>query len=186
MIGRPLPNGGHPKCEAVSQSRDRKGAVGLLTILALLAALGHTEIIDRVAARVGTRVITRSEVEREARLEVYLNCQPLPDKAADHKETLERLIRQQLVVQEMQQTKFPPAGEEQIKKRLQGLLPAGEPPAKPADYGLKAEDLADYGRRLAAIDAFLALRFKNDEEIEAWLKEVQSRVKVQIMEAEKP
>ena len=68
-----------------------------LTILALLAALGRGEIIDRVAARVGSRVITRSEVEKEARLEAYFNRQPPPDKAADHSETLQRVIKQQLV-----------------------------------------------------------------------------------------
>ena len=186
MIGRPLPYGRGSEICNVLQSRDRKGAVGLLTILALLAALGRGEIIDRVAARVGTRVITSSEVEKEARLEAYFNRQPPPDKAAGHSETLQRLIKQQLVRQEMEQTKFPSAGEEQAKKRLQGLLPAAEPAPKPADYGLRAEDLADYGRRLADIDAFLTLRFKSDQEIEVWLKEVQSRVKVQIVEAEKP
>ncbi len=159
-----------------------------LTILALLAALGRGEIIDGVVARVGNRVITRSEVEREARLEAYFNRQPPPAPGAGHKETLERLIRQQLVRHEMEQTKFPSAGEEQAKKRLQDLWQAlGPAAAKPAAYGLQPADLADYSRRLADIDAFLELRFKKgDQEIEAWLKEVQALVKVQIMEAEKP
>ena len=47
---------------------------GRLLLLALtLTALSRAEIIDRVAATAGDRVITTSDILRESRLSAFLN-----------------------------------------------------------------------------------------------------------------
>ena len=187
----------------------------LATLLGAAAARG--EIIDRVVAVVGRKVITWSEVQREARLEAYWNGQPPPAplRARDpqFRDVLERLIQQLLIMHEMEQSNFPPADEAQAKKRLEALGPVS---ASPAAYGLKQQDLTDYGKRLATTARFLELRFnspdlrskpgvargpqqaldevrgkieqtlKEERDIDERLKDLRSRLGVRVLEPEQP
>lgn len=132
----------------------------ILIFVLLLAGPGgrpaRGEIIDRVAAVVGRQAITRSEVEREARLEAFFSGRP-PDGGAANRQILERLIRQQLVRQETQQTTLPSADDAQVKKWLEEMRP---PAAEPGAYGLQEKDLFDYARRQIDTLRFVELRFK--------------------------
>jgi hypothetical protein len=165
----------------------------IFVLLGLAGAPGlRADIIDRVVAVVGNQAVTWSEVEREARLEAYCNGQPPPaapsGRSPEYRALLERVIEQRLIQREMDQTKFPPADDAQAKKRLQQLRPAGADAAK---YGLREQDLLEYARRIENVDRFLALRFQGtrqaaDSELDAWLKDLRSRVGVRILEEEKP
>ncbi|HYM10922.1 MAG TPA: hypothetical protein VEU62_09320 [Bryobacterales bacterium] len=171
----------------------RKNWLAVFVLLGLAGALGlRAEIIDRIVAVVGAQAITGSEVEREARLEAFFNGQPPPaglsGRSPEYRALLERVIEQRLIQREMEQTKFPPADDEQVKKRLQQLRPAAADPAK---YSLREQDLIEYAGRIENTGRFLALRFPGtkqtaDSELEAWLKDLRGSVGVRILEEEKP
>jgi hypothetical protein len=143
------------------------GPLARPVLLLILAAAAPAEIIDRVAAIVGRQVITQSEVEREVRLETFFGA-PSPDR----KQVLERLIRQRLVFQELEQTALPDLTPQELDQWLATAKPAG---ADPARYNLKPSDLAEYGRRQLQLERFLDLRFKigfqvSEQEIETYYK----------------
>jgi len=138
----------------------------LLIFVLLAASAGRGEIIDRVVAVAGRRVITASDVDREARLEAYFNRLPPPLGALgpgpQYQATRERLIRQRLVLQEREQIELQSAGEAEVKKQAADL---GSNSASPGDYGLQEQDLLEYVRRLANVTSFVELRFKTGIEI---------------------
>ena len=139
----------------------------LTVAVLLLAAAGRAEIIDRVAAVVGRQVITQSEVDRETRLERFFGA-----ASPDPKQVLQRLIRQRLVFQELEQTALPELTGEELDEWLATARPAG---ADPARHGLKPPDPIEYGRRQLQIEKFLDLRFKtgfqvSEQEIETYYK----------------
>jgi hypothetical protein len=144
---------------------------------AALASTGLAEIIDRILAVVGRDIVTLSDVEREAQLEAFFRgAPPAPEHAggAEGPAIMERLIRQRLVRQEMEQTTFPPAEDGQVREWLARMGPAG---ADPSQYGLLAEDLYDYARRQIDIERFIDLRFRpgiqaSPEEVEAYYERV--------------
>ena len=63
-------------------------------LLVLIAASVQAEIIDRIAVRVGTEVITDSEIVREIRLTAFFNSEPVQMSAQQKRKTAERLIEQ--------------------------------------------------------------------------------------------
>ena len=188
--------------------------VALVTLAIAFPCAAPAEIIDRVAAVVGRRMITGSEVQREGRLEAYFDGQPpagpLSDQSPEYREILERLIEQRLIQYEMDQSRFPEADEAAAKEWLKKLRPR----ANPADYGLREADLIEYGKRLARTDQFLELRFnrpvllpapprpgspsspnqaqnqqnvnEEEHEIDHWLKDLRARLGVRILERETP
>lgn len=133
----------------------------------VLSGAGSAEIIDRVAAVVGRQIITQSEVERETRLETFFGS-----ASPDPKQILNRLIRQRLVFQEMEQTAPPELSDEEVDEWLATARPAGSDPAR---QNLKEEDLADYGRRQLQLEKFLDLRFKTGLQVSA--QEIESYYK---------
>jgi len=131
-----------------------------------LAVSGAGEIIDRVAAVVGRRVITLSDARREARLEAYCNGLPPASVAGannGHRPVLERLIQQALIRQEMDQTSFPSVDDAQAGEWVLKLKPGGDPAA----YGLSRRDLLDYARRQLDVLRFVDLRFKTGLQIQS-------------------
>lgn len=80
-------------------------APAALAAVALLAA--RAEIIDRIAASVGNRVITTSDLDREIRVSALLNG-VAPDFSPTVKhDTLERLIEQKLIRNELESARYP-------------------------------------------------------------------------------
>jgi len=132
-----------------------------LLIGGLLAAVpAPSEIIDRLVAVVGRQVITQSDVEQEARLEAFFRRQPAPALRVDSPETQalrDRLIRQHLVEQEMEQSTFPPPEAGRLREWLEKMRPAG---ADPAPWNLAETDLEDYARRQIDVERFIDQRFK--------------------------
>ena len=71
------------------------------SLLLLLAALGHAEILDRTVAIVGAQPIMASEIELQIRLQAMFNdTQPDLSEAAK-KAALERLVEQRLIENDM-------------------------------------------------------------------------------------
>jgi hypothetical protein len=134
-------------------------AIALASWACCAASHSRAEIIDRVAAVVGRAVITESDVQKEAALEAYFDSTPPPallgPQTPQHRQVLERLIRQHLIRHEMEQSRFPSATDEEAQKELQILMPVR---ADPEPYGLKDQDLLDYARRLVDTSRFLELR----------------------------
>jgi len=160
----------------------KRAGVAIAAMLALAA--GRAEIVDRIVALVGRDVITWSDLEREARLEAYFNGRPAPAaanaKTAEYRDVLERLIDQRLAGRELDQGKFPAPDDAQARKRL-AQLQAGLKGARPADYGLREQDLLEYTRRVERIDGFLKSRLQ-DRDVDAWLKELRGRARVRLIE----
>jgi peptidyl-prolyl cis-trans isomerase SurA len=87
-----------------------------LAAVALIAA--RAEIIDRIAASVGNRVITTSDLDREIRVSALLNgVAPDLSPTAKH-DTLERLIEQKLVRNELESARYPSPTPAEVEPEL--------------------------------------------------------------------
>jgi hypothetical protein len=140
----------------------------LLSLAEWVAAPARAEIIDRVAAVVGRGVITQSEVEREAQLETFFGA-----AAPDPAQVLERLIRQRLIFQEIEQTASAEVTPNEIQEWIAETRPAGVDPAR---HRLGSQDLAEYARRQIQVEKFIDLRFRSgltasDQEVQAYYQE---------------
>ncbi len=104
-------------------------------------------------------------MNREVRLEKFFGA-PSPDP----QQVLQRLIRQRLVFQELEQTALPEITSQELDQWLASAQPARP---DPTPHNLKPADLAEYGRRQLQLEKFLDLRFKtgfqvSEQEIEAY------------------
>jgi len=93
-----------------------------LAILALAAAItttpGSGAIIDRIAVTVGNRAITSSDIEREIRVNAFLNGQPPDLSAAGKRVAAERMVEQKLVQREIESSRYPAPQPAEIEPAL--------------------------------------------------------------------
>jgi hypothetical protein len=81
----------------------------LLLAIACLT-LASAEIIDRVAVAVGTRVITTSDIERQARVSAFLSGTK-PDLSPEgRRKTAEAMVEQKLIARELETARYPEPG----------------------------------------------------------------------------
>ena len=132
-----------------------------LILLLVAACSGGAEIVDGVAAVVGRRAITWSDVRRQLRLEAFFNHQPppapSPKPSPATRSGLERLIEQLLLRAEIEQANLPPIEDQEVEKRLEELNVSK---ADPAPYGLTRKDLLDQARWQREVDRFVEVRFR--------------------------
>ncbi len=89
---------------------------GKRALVAAFAALSlRAEIVDRIAASVGNRVITESEVMEEIRVGAFLDGSPLDFTAEQKRRAVDRLVDQELIRKEIVFTQFPFPSESDIK-----------------------------------------------------------------------
>ena len=168
------------------------------TLLTLaVAALLRGEVVDRIAVRVGNRVITASEVDLRVRLAAFQNREKVEMTAARRKEAAGQLVDQRLVEREMALGHYPRLEAE--KRAL--LLPAyvaqnfggdaGALGASLAAYGLTAGELEEDLARQADLLTFLGLRFrlnddtgKSDADLDVWLRDQRARTAVDYLQKE--
>jgi len=125
-VGRKKSQSGIPRCARNDTGGTpwlSSGSLALL-LLVLCASISHAEVLDRVVASIGEVAITRSDVEREYRLERFLDGQwppPAPDaKALDM--ARERLTYQKLLLEEENQDlSRDPALEKTAAEELTGV-----------------------------------------------------------------
>jgi peptidyl-prolyl cis-trans isomerase SurA len=87
-----------------------------LLFLALLA--GASDVLDRIVATVNGHIILQSDWVDAQRYEAFANGLP-PDRAPDDpKATLDKLIDQELLREQMGSASFPHAGDEEAAKRI--------------------------------------------------------------------
>jgi hypothetical protein len=109
------------------------------------------EVIDRIVATVNRHAILASEWDEAVRFECLLNGQPLKDVTPEErKQTLERLIDQELIAERMRTGSFLPAAPEEIASRVRELrqtVPAWKTDdgwrSALARYGLTEEDVEE-------------------------------------------
>jgi hypothetical protein len=95
------------------------------------------QTVDRIAAIVNRHAILASEWEEALGFECLVNGRPLPDfTPADHNQTLQRLIDQELIAEQMSATSWAPATAEEIASRVRDLR--NTQPAWKTDEGWRA------------------------------------------------
>jgi hypothetical protein len=153
---------------------------GRVALLALCALAAHGEIIDRIAASVDTRVITRSEVERQIRVTAFQDAVK-PDLSAKHKQaTLQHMIDQKLIQRDLENGRYPlpdpaelnPAIEQFKKDHFKG--PEDYTRAL-ADYKITDEDFRDSLLWQRTLLSFIEMRFESgvqvtDQDIAAYFE----------------
>ena len=98
----------------------------------------RAEIIDRIAVSVGERVITVTDIEREIRVNAFLNGAQPDLSRANRRVTADKMVEQKLIQRELETSRYPQAGPAEIEPVL-------------ADF--KSEHFKDddaYARSLAA------------------------------------
>ena len=160
------------------QSALHTGACFAMLLLGLAlagSALSHgAEVIDRIVATVNRRVILDSEWDEAVRFECLLNGRRLQDvTAADRIATLQRLIDQELIAEQMRASSFAPATPEEVAGRVRELrrtVPAWGTEdgwrASLAAYGLTGEDADERAAVQLNELRYLDLRFRPEVHIE--------------------
>lgn len=152
----------------------------LISVLALSTALPaqqpERQFLDRIVAVVEQTPITDSEVRQQARLDAFVEGQPLNLAPAGLRNALDRLIYQRLAEQEMRIADFDTVDDETINTQLAQLRQLtfdGNRPYAPAlrHYGVSEAAVREFLSRFLTLERFLAFRFRtgldpSDEEIE--------------------
>ena len=105
----------------VRKSGSRAGVLaraGRAALLLLIAVLSRAEIVDRIAATIGSEVIAESQVELQIRIAAFIDGTE-PDYSPEHKrKVLDSLIDQVLVRREIEFTRFPKPEPDQVAPLL--------------------------------------------------------------------
>jgi hypothetical protein len=147
----------------------------LLVFAAPLPRLAGGEVLDRVVATVNDGVILASEWDDALRYECLLNGRP-PEQLspAERRATLERLIDQLLLAQQMEATGFTPPTPDDVSARIRELrkdMPEAATEAAwkklLARYGLTVDAFAERVRRQLDLERFVDQRFRPSIFVEA-------------------
>ena len=141
----------------------RCGSFVFLLMLASAVLLGGAvaahggEVIDRIVATVNDRIILQSDWELAVRCEAFLQAKPLESLTAeDQNATLQRLIDQELLRQQMGKTVAPPS-DDQLATRMRRVRAAT--PGAQTDDGWHAA-LAAYGLTEAEVAERIAVQMQ--------------------------
>ncbi|MCU1327809.1 MAG: hypothetical protein JWN34_3179 [Bryobacterales bacterium] len=169
----------------------------LLAGAIILAATGQAEIIDRISVRVGTRMITASEIDLRVRLTAFENREKPELSVERRKQAVEQLIDQRIVEHEMDIGRYPrlePSEKTELMVAFAGErfgADAGALGSALAAYGITPDELESDLARQQDLITFLGLRFrlgtdlkKADAELDEWLTEQRKRTGVEYLEKE--
>jgi parvulin-like peptidyl-prolyl isomerase len=84
-----------------------RATIRILIAAALLAGTARAEVIDRIAASVGYRVITASDLDRALRVAAFQDGVPLDLSAARKRAAVEARVEQELIRQELANSRYP-------------------------------------------------------------------------------
>jgi hypothetical protein len=136
----------------------------LLLLVLSLTALGRAEIVDRVAATAGNRVIATSDILREIRLSAFMNHAQPDFSPQARREVASRLLERALIDSEMELGRYsaPQAAESEpglaaIKKERFPTVDVYV--AALSAYGISEEDLRVYLLQQLAVVRFVDARF---------------------------
>jgi SurA N-terminal domain len=145
-----------------------------MMLLASWGAAHAADVIDRIVATVNQHAILESEWEEAVRVECLLNSRPLGDVSRDdRRQTLERLIDQELIAEQMRVTSLAPATDEDIARRVRDLRQTVAAwnsddgwRAALAAYGLTEEDVDERIAVQVDLTHYLDLRFRPEIHID--------------------
>jgi len=150
-------------------------ARGPLCVLAVGCSLfSMAEVIDRIVATVNRHAILQSEWDEAVAFECLMNDRPLQEMTtADRTQTLDRLIDQELIAEQMSGSSFVPATADQVVARVQELrqtVPSWKSEAgwqsALATYGLSEEDVEERTAVQVNLSRYLDQRFRPQIHIE--------------------
>lgn len=128
------------------------------------------EIIDRIAATIGNRVITESMLVEQIRLSALYDGKEPDFSPASKRRAAETLIQQTLLVQEMDDTRYPePAMKDVIDELKKDVAPlyAGETgfPGALRARRVTEEELQRFVQRMMRSLSFIDLRFRRGQTV---------------------
>ncbi len=143
-------------------------ALQLVLVAALLGAACLAETVDRIVVVVNRRIILASEWDQAVRFEALADHKDLKTlTAVDCAHSLDRLIDQQLLEQQIANTTYQPATPAELAQAVasvrQQILPNGTEEQWHAlirSYGLTDEDVEERVRVVLDIERFIDLRFR--------------------------
>ena len=136
----------------------------LFLLLLALTASCRAEIIDRVAATVGARAITQSDVLKEIRLSAFLNRAAPDFGPASRRAAAERMVERALAEGEMEIGQYPAVDESEVTAQLAAVRKQysssqGAWIKALAGHGIREEDLRLHLLRQVALLRFIDARF---------------------------
>jgi len=149
----------------------------LFAIAVALAGCGlcrAEQVIDDIIATVNRHAILESELEEALGFECLVNSRPLRDFTSDDRhQTLQRLIDQELIAEEMRSSSFVPATAAEISERIRELrktVPTWKTDegwhAALAGCGLTKEDVEERIALQVNLLRYLDLRFRPEVRID--------------------
>jgi hypothetical protein len=143
-------------------------ALKLVLLLVLAAGACLAETVDRIVVVVNKRIILASEWDQAVRFEALADHKELKSvTAVDCAHTLDRLIDQELLEQQIATTTYQPAQAVEVAAAVasvrQQILPQGSDEqwdALIAGYGLTADDVEARVKVVLDIERFVDLRFR--------------------------
>jgi len=143
-------------------------------VVATAGLLPAAQVIDRIVATVNRHAILQSEWDEAVAFECLVNGRQLQNVTPDSRiQTLERLIDQQLVAEQMAASSFVPATAEDIAARaseLRQVVPAWKTDegwrTALATYGLTEEDVRERTGVQVNLTRYLDLRFRPEIHID--------------------
>jgi hypothetical protein len=150
-------------------------------VVLVLALPGAAEIIDRIAVTVGTKVITESMVMEQIRLAAFYDDKEPDFSPASKRKAADTLISQTLLVQEMDDTRYPEPAMSEVLQYLKDIIMPRFPNEEAYRKELARRRLTDEEVRrflqlmIRSVD-FIDLRFGRGQqvssnEIAAWYRD---------------
>lgn len=131
-----------------------------------MAAPGaRAEIVDGIAAIVGTSALTLSDVDAELGIAALLERRPLEAQPEQRREALARLIERQLVLEDLALAPFLAAQPDEVEAQLERLraeryLDGLDFEAALRHYGVTARAVRNFLAARLGLERFVEFRFK--------------------------
>lgn len=142
----------------------------LILLFAIVPVL-PAEVVDRITAVVGRRIITDSLVREQLRIAALFNGQPLVDNRLARAEMRDRLIERALVLEEMTVSRYPMPERNEMRPQLEALKKELGTPEQYArllqTYSVTEQQLLESLRNQQAVIRFTTYRFRPGIQITA-------------------
>jgi SurA N-terminal domain len=128
-------------------------ALQIAVLFAACAGLLRAEIVDRIVATVNGQPILQSDWDIAMRCEAFLDQRALQFRPEAARASLDRLVDQELLRQQVRDLQLPPVGEDKLRSRLEEIR--HQIPGAAGDAGWQAA-LGRYGLTQSEIEERIA------------------------------
>lgn len=158
------------------------GPVGVVALVLAVTCGSWAEVVDRIAAIVGTEAVTVSEIDGQLRIAAMLNRSAVPEGAEARREALDQLVDRRLILADPSAAPFlvdeSRGVETQMREfRHQTFLGGRDFEAALAHYGLTEGELRDFVNESLVFEGYVFFRFRSGQavsasDLEAYYREV--------------